>query len=261
MINIFDLLKSLQAIVNPQQGGHIRPQQNYQRWLNEIQQELIEELVRQWEKNQVISDKLTPFLRSVNVALVPQPGKPYDIFLRPADYRYFSSARVLLSGEDATSGSACATCCTIDGATGKQVKFVDEDEVALNQQSAGSSDIEASVTKVDNMRWASALGHKIKKPTVKRPIITGFDGGFKIAPRGIGVVVMDYFRKPADAVFAYTLGPDEQIIFDPVASVNLEWDANMIPDFLARLEIRYGAYVREDFAYQAGQLHRTQVKV
>lgn len=260
MISLFDLLKTLQANVNPHQAGHIRPQQNFERWCNEINQELFEELARQWEKNNVISDKLSPFLRSVNVTLVPQPGKSYDIFLLPVDYRYFSSARILLTssaGEGTETGGKCCGCSTVDGATGS---YIDEDEVAMQKLDAGSTDLEAPARKVDNMRWGAALQHRMKKPTPQRPLITAFDGGFKVAPRGLGILVLDFLRPPVDAKFAYTLGPDDQIIYDVANSIPLEWNGNAIPDFISRLEAKYGMYVRDEFSYQGGQLHRAQVK-
>lgn len=260
MINLFDLYRSLTANVNPSQGGHIRPQENFMRWCNEIQQEIFEELARKWETNQTISDKLTPFLRSVNVSLTPNPGKPYDTFVPPADYRYFATARVLLTSEDAKVGTASGNCPTIDGNTGAQQRYEDPDDVKLAEAAVGSGYVEVPVRKVDNMRWGSAMAHITKRPTIRKPLITAYDGGFKMAPAGMGVIVLDYFRMPKDCLFAYTMTADGQIIFDPVNSVNLEWNANVIPDFLARLETRYGIYVRDDMTFQSGQLKRTQVK-
>ena len=72
--------------------------------------------------------------------------------------------------------------------------------------------------------------------------------------------MFDYLRKPRDCKFAYTLGSDDQIIFDDVNSVDLEWDTNMVPDFLGRLESRYGVYVKEELTTQMGQLKRSQTK-
>jgi hypothetical protein len=258
MIASFDLLKALEANVNPSQGGHIRPQENFVRWCNEINHEIFEELARQFEKSGNISDKLRPFLRSVSVSLVPNPGQPYDTFVVPTDYRYFASARFLFA-PNSTDGVPCPECCKMDGATGNLTPYVDPDEVELARINAGSDYTEVRVRKVDNQRWGSAMSHQLKKPSASRPVITAYDGGFKVAPRSLGILVLDYLRKPNDCTFLYTVGPDDQIIYDPT-SQPLEWDTNVLPEFLARLESRYGVYVREDFTYQAAQLKRVQTK-
>lgn len=259
MINLFDLLKTLQATVNPHQAGHIRPQQNFERWCNEIQQQIFEELARDMFRNRTISDKLTPFLKSYNVTLVSQPGKNYDTFVRPADYRYFSSARYIRSGNTDGMGAPCQGKGMIEGKNG-QVLYEDPDERVATAESEGSHGQDVTIPYIDNQKWGAIFNHRTKGPSFSRPYITAYDTECRVAPRGIGVLVLDYLRPPKDCKFAYTVGSDDQIIFDPNNSINLEWDTNVMPDFIARLQSKYGVYVKEDFTYQAGQLQRTQVK-
>lgn len=259
-LNIFtDLWRPLIGNVNTQQGGHIKPQGNFQNWVNEISRELYREKIADWEKNQMLSDELSPFLKTVNGVLVPQPGKNYDILPFPSDYGYYSSARVLLNTEKGC-GCALEDVQILDGKTGMCKDWVDPDYKAIQELNRGNDLCEVSVSKVPNQMWGSACNNSFKQPTPAQPIVTQFEGGFKVCPRGLGIIILDYFKLPREAVFAYTLGTDDNIIYNAGASVQLEWGQSEQREFLARLQKRYGMFVREEFVYQASEQERQITK-
>jgi len=249
-LDMFDLWRTLIGNVNTQQGGHIKPQGNFQNWVNEISQQLFRDLIKKWENNQVLSDDLAPYLTTVNVTLSDGTNQGYDLLPFPDNYGYFSSCRVLV---DESTGCGCMMSGQpiFDTKSGVCKGWEDPDYKEIRDKYQGQDLCEVSVTKIPNQQFGSACTSVFKKPTIKAPIITQFEGGFKVAPRKLGVLVLDYFKQPVTCVFGYTLGPNDEIIYNPATSVQPEWSAALKPYFLAELQKRYGMFVREDFVYSA----------
>lgn len=253
-IDLFDLWISLRGNVNTQQGGFIRPQGNFQRWINEISFELFREKIAQFQVTQMITDELAPFLKTVNVVLTPQPGKNYDLAVFPVDYAYYASSRILV---DANSHCGCMIeGAEVMGKDGKCKPYQDHEYKEIAEKNAGADLCELSISLIPNQMWGAACNNSFKKPSYDAPIITQFASGFKVAPRNLGVIVLDYFKLPREAVFGYTLSTDDNIIYNASTSTQLEWPDSVKGEFLARLQKRYGMFVREEFIYQASEQER-----
>lgn len=255
MIDVFDLYQAHLGNVNSQQGGHSRPHRNFQSWLCQINMELFREKFGSHEKSQRSHDELArPFLRTVNVVLETSSARQYDVARYPDDYAYFSSARVLLRDESATEGMCAPNTDFVS--TGQLVRYEDPDMVNLRQRAAGDSYVERSVSMIDDQRWGNILTHKFLKPTLKKPAMTIHEGGFRVAPTGVGIVVLQYLRTPDDPVFAYTIGSDDMIIYNQAGSTQLEWPAQMRGEFLSRLSERYALYIRDGGLHSASVAER-----
>lgn len=255
-MDIFDLWQKIMAIVNTQQGGFIRPQINFQNWLNMISRELHAETFADWEVSQTVDDRLAkPFLKTVNVPLVPQTGQMYDVAPYPADYAYYSSMRLLKKNGD-NIGCVCEDLDFINK-KGECKPYTDPDYAELKNLNRGKDLVELGFNKIDNQRWSSVLVHPRQKPAPDRPYLTQFTGGFKIAPKGLGIVILDYIKQPIDAVFAYTIDPvTDIIIYDKANSTQLEWDSITEPEFMARLIKKYAIYTSQDNVYSIGENER-----
>jgi hypothetical protein len=257
-IYTFDLYQKSISAFNTHQRGHMRPNGNFIHWCEEVSMELFREECAEWEKTQVVSDALRPFFRSVNAVVVRVPGRPYGTIAYPADYGYYSSARILTRGSIVCS---CHDIPTMNGRTGNGCNpYVDPDEAALGEMASSMELCEVAVKKVPNDKWGAVCDHPTMKPTLKKPKLTIFEGGFKVAPADAAVIVLDYIKLPRKPVFNYTVGPDDQIIYVPAGSVPLEWDESMIPQFLARIGQRYGKYIREPMMYQASTQEKAALK-
>lgn len=256
-IDIFQLYQLTAATVNTQQGGHLRPERNFLAWVNEISKEIFNEKIQEWEKSQTVDDALAiSFLRSVNVPIAKNAGRGFDVIAYPEDYSNFSSARVLVSDDSGKTCQEPKTDC-MDCATGKITPYADPDDVELEILNRNSNYTEYNLDKIDNQRWGTALTHRLKAPTFKKPAITQFDGGFKIAPANLGVIVLDYFMRPVDAVFAYTVVND-QIIYDKNNSEQLQWTDMVIPEFVSRLKKRYASFVGDNDKYSQATVEQKQ---
>lgn len=257
-ISLFDLWEELIGTANTHQGGHIKPNRNFVRWVKSISLEIFKEMCEEYQRSQVMSDEITIFLETVNVNVPVVPSQMWDLIVVPEDYEFFASARIYRRG---TTSCGCDLYDTIDGKTGKKEgecsAYIDEDELALIKAKADKNLCEIELKKVSTNRWGAVCSHANLAPDINNPKCTQFGKGFKLAPKGLGTIILDYFRKPVDATFDYTiLNPGEEteyIQYKEDTSVKLEWKETMIPEFIARLQKKYGRFVREPIIEQAGK--------
>lgn len=252
MIDLFELYQSFQSWVNTFQGGWYRPQSDFQRACNDISNELWNEWTNDAEKSEEVKANLIYFLKSKNIK-VEKKSSAYGLIEVPKDYGRKSSLRLITDGEKCYPSSEAEDSDVFKTDANLAEDYYDKV-------------IETNVKVVDNVRWGSANKHETKKPTFERPLATqmgqqegegDIKGGFKISPRSISVVVLDYYVRPKDAVFAYTLTPGnpqtgagDQIVYDKKKSLPLQWPTTMLNEFLVRLGERYGAYTRDQFMAQ-----------
>ena len=246
MIDLFELNQSLGSLVNTFQGGWFRPQTDFQRACNDISNELWNEQTNKAEKSEEVKANLIYFLKSENI-IVAKEKSAYGRLEVPADYGRRSSLRLITDG---------VKCYKMDEISTDDEKMIEEYYDNLK---------EINIPVVDNAKWGSANKHLTKSPTLTNPLATQIGqesgkeikGGFKISPRDISVVVLDYYVRPRDAVFAYTTTPGnvqtgagDQIVYDKARSFPLQWPTTMVNEFLIRLGSRYGAFTRDQFMAQ-----------
>jgi hypothetical protein len=207
---------------------------------------LWENWTRQAEKSQEIKDNLFPFLVSQNIIVTPQQSY-YGVFNKPQDYARFSSAKIILNKND-----ECIPDKTVND--GKCVNGVEMDGALMEDYFNAIT--ESEVEMIDNQRWSAVLKHLTKFPTFERPKITQLNNQFKVAPREVGVVVLNYYKKPQEAVFAYTIarpnlqtGAGNQIIYNAAQSRPLEWSPTVKNEFLINLGIHFGIFTRDQFMF------------
>jgi hypothetical protein len=248
-IDPFELWNDFRTWVNTQQGGFMPPQSVFIRVANIASLELWKKWTRQAEKSQEIRDYLLPFLVSKN-CIVTQSNSYYSTFSleKIKDYGRFASAKILLVDEKTTVPSKDVDkgkCCN--------GKFVPPE----NLDSEYDKIREQEVDLIDNQRWSAVLQHLRKKPTFEKPKMTEINGGFQIAPREVGVVVLNYYTEPKDAVFAYTQAPGNlqtgsggAIQYDPNNSVPFQWSKNVKVDLLEAIKDTYISFTRDGLFQQ-----------
>jgi len=237
MITSFKIWESFQSFVNTFQGGWYRPQTDFKQACNDISNQLWEEETAMADKSEEIKDHLAPFLKSKNI-IVKNADSYYGTIEFPTDYGRFATATILVGPEE--------SCCPSKDAEDfkPQAEINDEYYESLK---------EYQVTEIDQQKWASCLTHLTKGPTLTDPKITRMTGGFKVAPRKASVIIFNYYKRPQDAEFKYTVaagnvqtGAGDQIIYD-TSSKPLEWPPTVINEFVIRLGERYGLFTREQF--------------
>jgi hypothetical protein len=248
-MDLFELYNDACADLNTQQSGHLRPQRNFQSWINTISLDLFNHIYSLGGKNQKLKDLLDlAFLKPVNAPLTVSAGVDYDFIAAPANYAYYSSVRAF-KNESSNCGCIVPGMDILDGERICR-GYDDPDFREIRELFKGNSVGETKATKVDNNRWGSALGHKLKKPSWNRVLITEVEGGFKVVPKGMGIVLLDYYRYPTKAFFAYTTNPDGSVNYNLAGSTQLDWPLQAKPMFLALIKQRFSSWTNQDNKYQ-----------
>lgn len=252
MIGIFSIYQDFLSRANVHQGGHVPPTV-FTRWLHEIQMDIYNDRIEQFQKSQKLSDEITPFLDSINVIVTHVSGQFYDLVKKPVTYENFSSARVVK--KDGQS-AGCKDLKEYDGeeVEGKCQTYVDPDEQAKLRLEAGKNDCEIDIELIDNDRWAAICSHPRKKLTCATPKMTQYSGGFKLAPKGCAMnIIMDCFRLPKKPIFNFTvINPqqeNEYYLYVAAGSQDLEWSEQLLPTFIAKLLDKYAIFVGNDNMY------------
>lgn len=244
-LSIYDLWLSFQSTVNTFQGGWFRPQTDFTQKVNDISNSLFIEYTDEAERNQRAKDNLFFLLKTSNVKCSKQRGG-YTAATPPKLYARFADMSILYHGDKTYPDSEVDKGKYCDGEQDEDYEKI-SDEYYENLK-------RRQVELIDNMRWNSCLNHLTKFPTFDNPKATFVNEQFRVAPRNIGAIVLDYYIKPDDAVFAYTVttgdrntGSGQQIVFDKDKSKDLPWPATMKNEFIIRLGEAYGLFTRDQF--------------
>src|SRR5690606_15179823 len=79
------------------------------------------------------------------------------------------------------------------------------------------------VRQTDEDRFARLFDNPLASPTEDDPFYIENQGTIEVYPKTITSVTMRYLKRPTKAVWAYTLN-GRKPVYDPAASVNLEWN-------------------------------------
>lgn len=244
MISLYSIWNSFQAYVNTFQGSWYRPTTDFQPAVNDISKLLWEEWTAQAEKSREIKDHLFPFLKSKNL-IVKNQTSTYGLLERPTDYGRLSSARIIVHND------TCIPCAEVDGGKCDNGEYKTQEEITDEYL---DNVTESIVDEVDNQKWAACLSHLTKKPTLEKPKITQYDLGWKVAPRKVSVVVLDYYVRPKEGTFNYTITPGNTttgegdfLVYNDATSVKLEWPDTIINEFVWRLGEKFGLFTQNQF--------------
>lgn len=255
-IDLYDLYNALLSLINSSQTGWVKPQTNFQTWVNEINIEMWRYYKKQWENNQDIVDTFAlPFLQTINITLSKISGAVYDFALYPKDYGGFSSARILV--DESLAAAYLPKCDTLDSDSGICKKYVDPDEKAAQELQREQKLSEQKIFKIDNARIGRIQDHAWDNPRKDNPIITQAATGFKVFPKGLGVIVLDYFVSPTPVKFAYTIDPTtDLIVYNKAGSIQPQWPYLAFDEMLYRLGKKAGIYTKSWDLYQASEKER-----
>ncbi len=258
-IDPFDLWTSFNGLVTNFQGGFFPPVTVFMPAVNNISNEIWREKAVQAENSQMIDEDLNPFLKTKNCVVV-NTNSQYGTFENPKDYGYFSAARLIVHDGTTCGQEGAEVECSSKAISDEQTEIE-----MVERYQAGIEEI--TVDKISSSKWASCLSSETKMPTIQKPKITQIDNGYRVAPRKASVVVMDYYVKPTDAVFAYTIaepnlqtGSGDQIIYDIKKSTSLQWNTTLINEFLWRLAERFGITTKDQFLTQYAGIKANQLK-
>lgn len=240
MIDVYSLWLDFDSAVNTSINGWFRPETDFVRAVNEISIKLWNKWTNDAEKSQESKDKLFPFLKSRNTTVENQSAY-YGVAKKPPLYGRLASARIIVHAD--------MTLPSKEVEEGKCEGFKSKEEITDEYY---DNIKEFRVQIIDNQRWSSYCEHLTKGPTLEKPGITQINDGFKVAPRKVSVIVLDYYVEPKKATFNYTItvgnpqtGSGDQLVYNSVLSEKLEWPETVRKEFLDELVSWYSQYTRD----------------
>ena len=255
---MFDLWGKFCSGNNTFQGGMFRPERDFEKNVNAISSQAFVEFTAQDEKDQQIDDWLAPFANTVNIITTPLSGN--EVLAR---YPKDNNGKLIYGAYKAVRSLQHKDQCFCDESSDiyQDGKCADKADTDLQRQrrieAYKNGIVERPVNKVESSHWGACLEHETKCPTFESPKLTQFKDGFKVAPRQVSVIVLDYYRNPVPAKFAYTIAPGnvqtgagDYLIYDQANSVALEWPESMIPYFLDKLQQIYSKFTRDTGLFQ-----------
>lgn len=214
--------------------------------------DMINALVKKLEENQVVEDALRPFIKRVQIPVKDYAGG--GIIPYPSNYKGYSAMR-FYSREKGGCGCLCG-----------DIEVMDKDGSCVPVEGFDDSPhpvtelCESEIKKVPSGKWAAVCSHKTRGPSIDRPYTTQFDEGFKVLPKEIGFVVLDYIAMPPRPVLNVTLDAMHNEIYNPVGAVDLLWSEDMLPEIMAGLKKRFGSFVRNPDLYGQGAAEKELAK-
>lgn len=135
-----------------------------------------------------------------------------------------------------------ATVASVSGNTAPKP----DDFIRLLAMRYGSN----KVYRVEHDKVWSALSSYIDPPSTTNVYYVEYDDSWTIYPTsGIASVVIDYLRKPADVVWAYTVDGDGRFAYTSSGSVDPEWDDVSAVEIATRALKILGVHFKDsDFA-------------
>lgn len=252
MFTSFSLYQSFASLVNTQQGSWFRPESDFIIQSNDVSIEIWDMLTKKAEKSTQEKEYLRPFLKTKQ-GIVSSQNTFYGILPLPEGYERFSAARLIVHNEMTLPDKS------VDGGYCYNQDFLSQEEI---NDSYYNNIEERQIDLIDDKNWAACVEHLTKRPTLKAPKIVQIDKQFRVAPRTVSVVVLDYYIKPTPATFKYTVvpgniqtGAGDDIQYD-TTSTPFQWPETVKPEFLWRLAQRYGLFVDKQFVAQFATLNR-----
>ena len=116
---------------------------------------------------------------------------------------------------------------------------------------------EISITPVKNSSWGDIQISKLNEPTLRYPKYSEFSDVIRLLPRNMGIVMMDYFKKPTAPVWGYTVA-NNRPVYDPTASTNFEWDEYSLNNVAAIYLSLIGVNLKDSELAQFSELYKQQ---
>ena len=243
MISVCQIYNDFKGENNTWQQGHFRPQ-SFEFSLHMAQMEVFNKLRMEWEKSQVVSDNLRPFFKSVQISIKDYPKG--GMIEYPADYSMYSSLRYFSRSRSGGAGVNVACIEVLDKGSICRPLREEEKTAALSMDEL----YEHPIDKIDNQRWGAASQHQFIPLDINNPGCTQYNEGFKVLPKKIGVVVLDYLAIPERPKFNYHKDAKHNILCDKCT--DLLWGEEVLPEIMSRLKTRYGSYTSNQVKYEEG---------
>mgnify|MGYP003132576551 CR=1 FL=1 len=181
----------------------------------------------------------------------PLPSVAYDITQKVKDDLRFLKNTQVLSVDDSGFMTIPSDYVYLSSISYRRIE---------NNAETGTPDVEPIAVEVmSDDNWTGRLNNAIKKPTHEFPVCNFYDKTKVLfSPQDLGSVTFTYLKKITTPVWGYTLDENDNPIFDPSSSVDIDLPEILLND-IARVIIGYmGINIREEQLIQYAELVKTK---
>tara|TARA_R110001592_G_scaffold118031_2_gene320335 strand:+ start:19054 stop:19770 length:717 start_codon:yes stop_codon:yes gene_type:complete len=181
----------------------------------------------------------------------PLPSVAYDITQKVKDDLRFLKNTQVLSVDDSGFMTIPSDYVYLSSISYRRIE---------NNSETGTPDVEPIAVEVmSDDNWTGRLNNAIKKPTHEFPVCNFYNKTKVLfSPQDLGSVTFTYLKKITTPVWGYALDTNDNPIFDPSSSVDIDLPEILLND-IARVIIGYmGINIREDQLIQYAELVKTK---
>jgi len=126
------------------------------------------------------------------------------------------------------------------------VAFVTDGYLFVWQQDGQSLAIPIPIDFLTSAEWGERLQNYVTKPTLDYPAATYENGIIITEPNTITGMKLRYYRYPVTPKWAFTINANDQPVYDPANSVQLEFPSNDWDNIIQKVVSLWATFLRED---------------
>jgi len=226
-VNINFVYESVLMLANKSQVGSALIPEEFNRYSQIANLGLLDKLYAQYQSTSKITTELQDFLKKKQI-YVNQYGRA-DF---PSDFYYYDT----MLAYDRESYLALRGSCA-DGTYPTQLQYA-----ALPQIPVKDTDHD----KFGTLNLAPAY-----RPNYTVPRVRIFADYMQLNPIDIGSVELQYFKQPTTPVWGYTTDAFGLPVYDPLTSVDYEWNIVMQNELITQIASMFGIEIRDGDLAQA----------
>jgi len=196
-----------------------------------------------WQANEYSSNVLRPFLEPPTTITIDQNGYAQ----KPINFVQLSSMRVSY-----TNGSS-----NVQNTQNCEGSFVDC-EVECEDQETNVVIKEMEAKFVNDSELGKRLESTFLQPSLDFPIFVIYRDRFRFYPASLNTATITYLRKPIHAVWNFTVSAQGRPIYNPVTSIDSEFDENMLNELAHRICSRLGIHLSRQDLLQYSEARQQQ---
>jgi len=217
MININNLYQKVQQLSNKYQGSGYLPPNEFNRYVNMASLELLTQWFNVYQNTQRITDDIRRFIVTDKL-----PIDDYGRVEYPDDYIYFIALRTYNQKEYDEIKENC---------NGTAVDYANISQVGVKL--------------IDNDKLGNRMSSDLLRPTIEYPVGTMYSDYIQIYPTMLGMVQLDYLKKPQQAKWGYVTDVSGLPIYNAATSVDLDWHDSVGNKIIMKVCKYFGIEVRD----------------
>ena len=193
------------------------PPSEFNRYVNMASLELLTQGFNVYQITQRITDDIRKFIVTEKL-----PIDEYGKVGYPQDYIYFLALRTYKQKEYDEMKENC---------NGTDVNYADIPQV--------------NIKLIDNDKLGDRMSSELLRPSIDYPIGTMYSDYIQIYPTTLGMVQIDYLRKPQKAMWGYTTNISGLPVYNAATSTNLDWHDSVENKIIMKVCKYFGIEVRD----------------